>query len=73
MILEFPPQLSDEDVEFLESELLQIARELVIEGVDVAGIEWEGSEVLTEPDLYYEDGREDDAELAGYAKEILGT
>lgn len=72
MLIQFSPTLSDQDAELLEGELLDVAGELGIDDIDIAGCVTEGEETFDSLDLFYTDDQPDDEQLRGFAKEILG-
>ena len=71
MFIDIAPPLSDAHAELLENELSQIASELEINGIGIAGCVEEGIELISSFMIYYEDDRDDDEELARYSETIL--
>ncbi len=73
MQIDVRPPMTDDDGEMLEEELLQIAHDLKITGIDIAAVDEKGSERIASLEIFYEDeSRSDDPPLAAVATRILG-
>ncbi len=74
MQIDVVPPLTDDDCELLEEELLQIAHDLKIAGIDIAGVEVKGAQRIGSLEIFYEDeAKPDDKPLAALAARILDT